>query len=99
MEEYRFSQRHACELVEIPRSTFRYESNRDDGELRKRLVELAREKPRFGYRRLCVLLRQDGRRVNHKRVHRVYRSAGLQVKRIRRKKLVRSLVPAVRRCL
>ncbi len=88
------SQRHACELVEIPRSTVRYESRRDDGELRKRLLELARAKPRFGYRRLCVLLRREGGAVNHKRVHRVYRALGLQVKRIRRKKLVRSLAAA-----
>src|SRR2546430_15456153 len=56
---------------------------------RTRLVELAREKPRFGYRRLHVLLRRNGERVNHKRVHRVYREAGLSLRRKKRKHCVR----------
>jgi putative transposase len=84
VEEFSASQRHACELLEIPRSSCRYVSRRDDTELRERLMELARAKPRFGYRRLSILLQREGRRVNHKRVQRVYRAAGLQVKRIRR---------------
>jgi transposase InsO family protein len=46
--------------------------------------------PRFGYRRLGVLLAREGQRVNHKRLFRVYREAGLSVKRTRRKKLVRT---------
>jgi putative transposase len=57
-------------------------------------VELAREKPRFGYRRLHVLLLRTGERINHKRVQRVYRAAGLCVRRIRRKRLTRSYVPS-----
>ncbi len=51
---------------------------------------LAHEKPRFGYRRLHILLRRAGERINHKRVQRVYRAAGLSVRRIRRKRLTRS---------
>jgi len=51
-------------------------------------VALAGEKPRFGYRRLHVLLEQSGEQVNHKRVWRVYREAGLCVKRKKRKRLV-----------
>ena len=58
-------------------------------ELRTRLVELAREKPRFGYRRLHVLLLRAGAAVNHKRVHRVYREAGLSLRRKKRKHCVR----------
>jgi putative transposase len=58
--------------------------------LREQLIELAREKPRFGYRRLHILLRRAGLYVNHKRVQRVYRAAGLCVRRIRRKRLTRS---------
>jgi len=57
------------------------------------LIALAREKPRYGYRRLHVLLRRDGFYINHKRVHRVYRAAGLQVKRIRRRRVTRSAAP------
>jgi putative transposase len=91
--EFASSERHACELLSIPRSTWRYYCrHREDG-LRERLLSLAREKPRFGYRRLHVLLQREGERINHKRVQRVYRAAGLCVKRIRRKRLTRSYVP------
>jgi putative transposase len=60
---------------------------------------LAREKPRFGYRRLQVLLERKADNVNHKRVFRVYREAGLSVKRKRRKRLARvgrTLTPVTR---
>jgi putative transposase len=60
--------------------------------LRQQLIELAHEKPRFGYRRLHILLRRTGQRINHKRVQRVYCAAGLCVRRIRRKRLTRSYV-------
>jgi putative transposase len=59
------------------------------------LLALAHEQPRYGYRRLCVLVNDGGAVVNHKRVQRVYRAAGLQVKRIRRRRLSRSAVPRV----
>jgi putative transposase len=84
------SERRACELMEIAVSSYRYRSRRQgDGELREKLVALAGEKPRFGYRRLHVLLKRSGERVNHKRVWRVYREVGLCVKRKKRKRLVR----------
>jgi putative transposase len=83
--------RRACELALIPRSTYRFQRDTTrDEPLRTRLVELAHEKPRFGYRRLLVLIRWDGAVVNHKRLFRVYRAAGLSVKRKRRKRLVRA---------
>jgi putative transposase len=91
------SVRRACELTLIPRSTFRFQRNTTrDEPLRTRLVELAREKPRFGYRRLLVLMRWEGAVVNHKRLFRIYRSAGLSVKRKRRKRLVRACSPRMR---
>ncbi len=93
LEEFRCSERHVCELMKVPRSSCRYRSRRNDGDLRERLLHLAREHPRFGYRRLHVLLRRDAVRVNHKRVQRVYREMGLSVKRNRRKRLTRSLQP------
>jgi putative transposase len=74
-------------------SSYRYQSKRSDEGLRLRLVELAREKPRFGYRRLHVLLRRRGEDVNHKRVYRVYREAGLSIRRKKRKHCVRSGQP------
>ena len=91
--EFATSERHACELMNIPRSSCRYCSHRDDSLLQQRLIELAREKPRFGYRRLYILLRRAGERINHKCVQRVYRAAGLCVRRIRRKRLTRSYTP------
>ena len=88
-EEYAFSERRACHLMTMAVSSYRYQSRRSDEGLRQRLVELAREKPRFGYRRLHVLLRRRGEMVNHKRVHRVYREAGLSIRRKKRKHCVR----------
>jgi putative transposase len=88
-EQYAFSQRRACHLLTMSVSSYRYQSRRSDEGLRLRLVELAREKPRFGYRRLHVLLRRSGEDVNHKRVHRVYREAGLSIRRKKRKHCVR----------
>src|SRR5207248_3528104 len=73
------------------RSSCRYRKKPDrNEELRQRLVKLAHERPRFGYGRLGVLLAREGQRVNHKWLFRVYREAGLSVKRTRRKKLVRT---------
>lgn len=91
--EYTASERRVCELMEVPRTTFRYQNRRDDGELRERLLELARERPRYGYRRLHVLLRREEIVVNHKRVQRVYGEMGLSVKRTRRKHLARVFHP------
>jgi putative transposase len=92
-EEYAFSQRRACRLLTVAVSSYRYESRRSDEGLRLQLLELAREKPRFGYRRLHVLLRRSGEEVNHKRVHRVYREAGLSIRRKKRKHCGRSGQP------
>ena len=63
--EYAFSERRACRAddgggVELP-----LRDKRTDEPLRTRLVELAREKPRYGYRRLQVLLGRSGEHVNH----------------------------------
>jgi putative transposase len=92
-QEYAFSERRACGLMTVAVSSYRYQVRRSDEGLRQRLVELAREKPRFGYRRLHVLLRRSGEAVNHKRVYRVYRDAGLSIRRKKRKHCVRSGQP------
>jgi putative transposase len=55
--------------------------------VRQRLKELAPERPRFGYRRLGVLLRREGHRVNAKRVLRLYREEGLKLRPKRRKRV------------
>jgi putative transposase len=82
------SQRRACGLIGLGRSTMRYRPRAaDDGALRQRLAELARERSRFGYRRLHVLLRREGHVVNHKRVLRLYRLAGMSLRRQKRKRM------------
>lgn len=94
-EQYVASQQRACGLMQIAVSSFRYESRRSDEALRERLVAAAREQPRWGYRRLELLVRESGMRVNHKRIFRVYRELGLTVRRRKRKRLVREGTPRV----
>jgi putative transposase len=91
--KYAFTERRACRLLLVPVSSYRYKPRNRDEDLRERLVALAREKPRFGYRRLHVLLGREGEQVNHKRVHRIYREAGLALRRKKRKHCVRAHVP------
>lgn len=82
------SERRACGLVGIKRSSCRYAVRRQEpAGLRERLRELAQERRRFGYRRLSVLLRREGWTVNHKRVYRMYREEGLGVRRRKRKRI------------
>jgi putative transposase len=88
-EQYGASQRRVCGLMGMAVSSYRYRSRRSDESLRERLVRLAREKPRYGYRRLQVLVEREGERVNHKRLWRVYREAGLCLKRKKRRYCVR----------
>jgi putative transposase len=82
------SERRACALAGLRRSTFQYKRRRRDPmELTARLRQLASERPRFGYRRLHALLRREGHAINRKRVYRLYRAEGLAVRRRRRRKL------------
>ena len=94
MTEFGVSQRRACGLVGVARSTCQYRGHRDPAPaLRERRRALAEPRRRFGYRRLTVLLRREGQRVNPKRVYRLYREEGLTVRRRRRKRMPR--VPTV----
>jgi putative transposase len=91
VEAFGISERRACGLLGVWRSSCRYRRKPDRNEkLRGQLVALAHERPRFGYRRLGVLLSREGQQINHKRLFRVYREEGLSVKRKRRKRLVRT---------
>jgi putative transposase len=83
------SGRRACRLIGLAHSTRWYRSiRREDTALRMRLKEVAASRPRFGYRRVYVMLRREGWRVNHKRIYRLYREEGLQVRTKRRRKQV-----------
>ena len=83
------SERRACRLVGLARTSCRYERQRqgEEEKLKARLHSLAGERRRFGYRRLTVLLRREGWAVNHKRVYRLYREEGLGVRRRKRKRI------------
>jgi len=90
---YPVSQRRACSVVGIDRATVRYQPQRKAesaqlaATIEKRLVALAAIRPRFGYRRLGVLLRREGYLVNHKRVYRLYQQSHLALRRKGRKRL------------
>ena len=87
MDEHGYSERRACRLVGVDRSSFRYRPVRTaDAELRKRLRELAFERRRFGYRRLGMLLAREGCQVNTKKLYRLYREEGLTVRKRRGRK-------------
>jgi len=75
------SQRRACRVLEQPRSSQRYVAgfSEDERLLVERIVALATEYGRYGYRRITALLRREGWRVNHKRVERLWRQEGLKV--------------------
>lgn len=91
------SARWACRVVGLAASTWHYHPRRDpQPTLRARLRELAEAKRRYGCPRLIVLLRREGWHVNHKRVERLYREEGLQVRRRRRKRVAvaRQRLPA-----
>jgi putative transposase len=78
----------ACGLVGISRSLYRYRSRRpDSARLRARIEEIAAVKRRYGYRRVYQRLRREGWEVNRKRVYRLYREAGLAVRRRKRKRI------------
>jgi putative transposase len=88
--EYEMSERHACRLLGLGRSTHRYRARRNERDtgLRARLKELASKRMRFGYRRLTAMLVREGIAANHKRVYRLYREEGLAM-RIRQRRRIR----------
>ena len=99
---WRVSIRRACAVLRVETSTYHYKSRRgDQAPLRKRIREIAETRARYGYRRIHVLLRREGWQVNPKRVYRLYRESGLQIrnktpKRRVKAKLREGRVPATR---
>jgi len=86
---FRISERHACRVAGVHRTTMRYRSRKpDQAPLRQRIKELAAVRVRYGYRRIHVLLRREGWPVNIKRVYRLYREEGLSLRYKRTKKRV-----------
>ena len=75
------SERRACRVLGQVRSTQRrrHSPANDEAKLLRRMVELATEYGRYGYRRVTAMLREEGFGVNHKRVERLWRREGLKV--------------------
>lgn len=77
-----FSQRQACRLLAFDRSVGRYKPKpKDDESLKSKIVSIAHERKRFGYRRIHIMLKREGLKVNHKRVYRLYTETGFKVRR------------------
>src|SRR5690242_9496282 len=98
------SERRACGLIGIARASHRYKRKGQplNDQLQGQLRELALENPRYGYRRLQVLLRnrrhqnkEERSEFNVKRIHRLYKKAGLSLRRVRRKRIKRAAAPLV----
>jgi len=80
--EHRVSQRRACDVLRVDRSMVRYRSIRiDDAELREAIKRVSRDRRRFGYRRIHVMVEREGHMVNHKKLRRIYTEEKLQVRR------------------
>jgi putative transposase len=84
------SERQACRLLGLGRSTHRDRARKAerDARLRSRLKELAAKRMRFGYRRLTAMLVREGMAAKHKRVYRLYCEEGLAM-RIRQRRRIR----------
>jgi transposase InsO family protein len=78
-----YSQRRACQLVGISRSSSRYSPEPRSGEIafKEQIRQLANQHPNYGYRRITAILRREGSQVNHKRVQRIWQAEGLQLPR------------------
>jgi putative transposase len=73
--------RRACRALSVERSTYHYRSRRaGEAQLTERIKEIAATRVRYGYRGMHVLLGREGCRVNAKRVYRLYRETGLQLR-------------------
>ena len=97
MEVHQVSQRRACDVLQVDRSSVRYLSRRgDDAELRDAIKRVSRERRRFGCRRVHVMIAREGFVVNHKKVRRIYVEEKLQVpRRVGRKRALGTRKPMV----
>ena len=86
--EFSVSERRACRVINQPRTSQRYQSKPRDDEraLVKRMLELVRQRPRFGYRRIAALLRKEFWRASATRIYRLWRREGLKVPQKKRKR-------------
>jgi putative transposase len=81
VRELKVSERRACKAIGQSRSTQRLTPliTPEDEQIRKRIIEVAAQFGRYGYRRVAAILRQEGWDVNVKKVYRIWREEGLKV--------------------
>lgn len=80
VQSHGYSERKACQLVGANRASIRYASQKpEEGLLKEKIISIAHEKRRYGYRRIHVLLRREGININHKKLFRIYKQLGLKV--------------------
>ncbi len=81
MKKYELSERRACKIFDQYRTTQRHKKNKSKfiEALRARVIELASEYGRYGYRRITALVNREGYHVNYKRIYRIWREEGLKV--------------------
>jgi putative transposase len=95
---WQVSIRRACHALPVERSTYHYRSRRSgQAELSERIKAIAATRVRYGYRRIHVLLRREGWPVNAKRVYRLYREIGLQLRNKTPKRRVKAKLREDRR--
>ena len=91
MQEYGLSKRRCARLVHTAPSVLRYQTKcGDDGPIRERLKALAQERPRWGYRRLHILLPREGLTLNRKKTHRLYKEENLHLRPKKHKRITSS---------
>ncbi len=80
-EDWKVSARRACATLAVDRALYAYKSKRGtQAELSQRIKEICETRVRYGYRRVHVLLRREGRVVNPKRIYRLYKDLGFQLR-------------------
>ena len=89
--QHKISERRACELIHVSRSSYRYKKvTSKNEEIKSKLKEIAYERKRFGYRRLHILLRRTGYKINHKKTYRLYKESHLKLRKTSKKKRYRN---------
>ncbi len=89
-ERFKISVHRSCRLALLQRSVWYAKSQaRDQSALRQRIRDIAMSRPRFGYLRVLVMLKREGWQVGKKRVYRLYRLEGLQLRmKVKRRKRI-----------
>ena len=83
--EWDVSIQRACRVLELDTSTYHHKSRRSgQADIEHRMKEICATRVRYGYRRVHVMLRREGRPINQKKTRRIYRELGLQLRNKRR---------------